>query len=556
MTLSSWSASFRIHELLAALLIAAHLFLAVCSASLKSPTADEYSYIATGYLYVQTGDFRLDRTHPPLLRLLIGLPLQFLPIELPPLHEELWDTPQSYFQGYPIGWEMLLGGQNDWQRILFWARLPISLLSCLLALVIYLWARRLYSPTAALLALFLYCFSPDILAHARLATMDLGLCFFFVTTLYFFYLSLHGNSTPTPRPWHHFRYWCNRPSLFFTLCGVFLGLTLAAKVTGLLLVPVLLLALLLQPAEDRLTFKPLPGFLREAVILLGLAFITLLLLYGVPFKPFYYPDTLTNVLYKSLQTGETGQNIPGMPHLGHAFYLMGDYSTTGWWYYYFAALALKTPLPVFVLLLLCLLFSSRRWFGITDVLLLSSLFLLLFSSMFNRVNIGIRHILPVYPLLHLYLGRGVFFSHRLWLKAVLLILALWYLAASLSIYPDYLTYFNEAAGGPENGHLWLDDSNLDWGQDLGRLQAIQARFPDEPFYVATNWIFHDQAFGLNAQLLQEDQIQNPPQGVVAVGRHWAIRHRLNPRSAAWFDWLEKYAPVAQVGNSIWVFHFE
>ena len=152
-------------------------------------------------------------------------------------------------------------------------------LSCLLALVIYLWARRLYSPTAALLALFLYCQSRH--SCSRLATMDLGLCFFFVTTS-IFYLSLRRNSTP-----HFdlasFRYWCNRPSLFFTLCGVF-SVSLWPKVTGLLLVP-FSCSLLLQPAEDRLTFKPPVSSSRNS----AQAGVHYLLLYGVPFKPFIIP---------------------------------------------------------------------------------------------------------------------------------------------------------------------------------------------------------------------------------------------------------------------------
>ena len=152
---------------------------------------------------------------------------------------------------------MLLGGQNDWQRILFWAAAHQPPVLSAGTGDLSLGTPALQSHCRAA-RLFLYCFSPDILAHARLATMDLGLCFFFVTTLIFLPEPARELDTHAPtgiisatgvtdRP-------CSSPSAAFSRSHSGCQSNRLAACSGSLL------ALLLQPAEDRLTFKPLPGF--------------------------------------------------------------------------------------------------------------------------------------------------------------------------------------------------------------------------------------------------------------------------------------------------------
>ncbi|MBI1388391.1 MAG: phospholipid carrier-dependent glycosyltransferase [bacterium] len=522
---------------LAALMIAGHLALALSSARLKSATADEYTYISTAWLYDKTGDFRLDRTHPPLTRLLIGLPLQFLTIQTPPIERDRWDEPEAQTLGYTIGWAMLLGGENDPWRLLFWARLPVMLLSCGLAALIFIWARELYGDAGGLLSLGLYCLSPNLLAHARLATLDLGLCFFTVLALYAAY-----------------RYRL-KPSLQrAALTGLALGLALGSKATALLLVPVVFLWMLRPAAESGNDSLALRTRWLNAAAALGVAAVLLRLMYFG--QPFYYIDTLKNVFYKSLHTGEAGVEIPGMPHLNYAFYLLGEYSTSGWPWYYLAAMLFKTPLAAFAALAAILLAGRRRWIDSADGLIVGTFALILIASAFNRVNIGLRHILPVYALLYLVLGRAADLWRGRGLKAFCVALALWFIAASAFIYPDYLSYFNELAGGPGGGRLILDDSNLDWGQDLARVKSLAERHPGETVYIATNWMFDPAAYGFSAERLRDEQIASPPRGLVAVGEHWLIRHRINRRSPDYFDWLEKYEPIGEIGHSILVYRFE
>ncbi|MBZ0256995.1 glycosyltransferase family 39 protein, partial [bacterium] len=410
-------------QIAAAALIAVHLALALGSARLKSPTADEYTYISTAYLYDKTGDFRLDRTHPPLVRLLIGAPLQWLDLNMPPRQQELWDEPVSQRLGYDIGWKMLLDGSNDPQRILFWSRLPVMLLSCGLAGLLFVWGRRLYGDGGGLLTLALYCFSPNILAHARLATLDLGACFFMTLALYAF------DRQRAAASWK------------WTLAaGAALGLALSAKATGLLLAPVILAALMLKQGASGLKDQQhWRRALRDGAVIFATTAVVLLLTYGFPFKPIYYWDTLQNVFYKSLHSGEGAVDVPGMPHLNYAFYLLGDYSTQGWPYYSLVAFLAKTPVAILLALMIAFI-STQRWRGWTDGLILGTIALLFIASAFNRVNIGLRHILPIYPLLFLYLGRLALLPKRRWQKAGLSCLMIWFIISSCVAFPDYLPY--------------------------------------------------------------------------------------------------------------------
>ncbi len=504
-----------------------------------APTADEYSYISTAYIYVQTGDFRLDRTHPPLLRLLMGIPLQLADIHLPPLQQNKWDTLESNMLGYVIGWEMLLGGENDWRYLATLARLPILILSCGLAALLYVWAKHLYGQNGALISLFLYTFSPNILAHASLATMDLGVSFFFAASLFAVY-----------------NYWLYPNRRLLILTGLVFGLALAAKVTAILLFLPLLAGLLLAERKRYESWSAIPvkRFAVIPAVMTGCAFICLLFIYGFPFNSFYYFDTLENVIFKSTQT-PGGEPVPGMPHTNYAFYLLGEYSTSGWFYYYLVAILVKTPLAVFGLLIFTFIWCKQRWNGTADILIAGTILLIIAASMLTRVNIGLRHVLPLYPLLFLYLGRAALIENRRIRGMVVPVFLLWYAAASIWISPHYLAYFNEAAGGPDNAHYILDDSNIDWGQDLAALKDVQAQDPNEPFYVATNWMLNPPAFGYHAERLRKEHIQTPPTGLVAVGIHWAIRQRIHERSPYYFDWLEQYEPIGHVGHSILLYRF-
>jgi hypothetical protein len=151
-------------------------------------------------------------------------------------------------------------------------------------------------------------------------------------------------------------------------------------------------------------------------------------------------------------------------------FLMGEHSATGWWYFFLVTFAIKTPIPLVVLLAITL----ARWRGRVDwntsVFLWTPVIVYLVLTLSRNLNIGHRHLLPIYPFLFVAAGRAA----PLLARPLLAALAGWYLASAAFIYPHHLAYFNELVGGPRQGYRYLVDSSLDWGQDLKTLKAWMA----------------------------------------------------------------------------------
>ena len=130
----------------------------------------------------------------------------------------------------------------------------------------------------------------------------------------------------------------------------------------------------------------------------------------------------------------------------------------------------------------------------------------------TRLNIGHRHLLPIYPAIFILCGAGARFLKTRYANfafAAILILGGWELAASFSVRPHYLAYFNETIGGPPNGYRHLVDSSLDWGQDLPSLQrwidALPANERDGNIYLAYFGAASPRHYGIAAHILPEEK---------------------------------------------------
>ncbi len=154
-------------------------------------------------------------------------------------------------------------------------------------------------------------------------------------------------------------------------------------------------------------------------------------------------------------------------------YFVGEIRRTGWWYYFPAAFLVKTPLTVLLLFFcgLILLAKTRTRWKCEGTFFLLPLAIFLGIAMTMHLNIGLRHVLPIYPFVLLISGITLNEIRLKWRTMVLLIpVALATIELSL-VYPHCLAFFNQLVGGPKNGDLVLLDSNLDWGQDLKPLKA-------------------------------------------------------------------------------------
>jgi hypothetical protein len=244
---------------------------------------------------------------------------------------------------------------------------------------------------------------------------------------------------------------------------------------------------------------------------------------------------------------------------------MGELSKEGWWYYCLAAFALKTPIPLLLLLAAGLFFvcarAARRAITIDDLVLwvpIAAVFL--FFSVEHR-SIGLRYVLPVYPFMFVIAGGAVWQLRKL--RYVLLVPIIWYGAASYTIWPDYLAYFNEFVGGADNGYRYLVDSNLDWGQDLKGLKRFMESRGIDRIYLSYFGTDSPDRYGIQYDWLPSYTLKNRnPQPSVNIERKRYLAISVTNLQGVYMEpttmyrWLDRFTPVARIGHSIFVYYLE
>ncbi len=504
--------------------------LAVSSLKGDAPTFDEQGFLVRGLAYLRgetNGGNRHMRVGHPLglnalnAALLVNDPTVNLPSNDPSWQETSFHRPAELFL-----WEI----GNDVAHVMFLARVPTLWLGLLLAAVAGRWAaemtrRRRHERTAStspavagLVALILIAFDPNILAHTRLATTDLGLTA--AAALACFTLWCFGRR-PTWRG--------------AALAGVALGLLLNTKFTALLFLP--FFAALLLMAFVRYwrhpAFTPRQSRVILAMGLIAYPLIALLTLWAgngfqvgvlnAPLPVFGQMDAAVPLSRYLDQLLDIGNRLA----VSTPSFLLGRYSDSGWWYYFPVAFLLKTPLPVLIMLagsLVCVvvLLAKRRdemaqsWFDLAALLLPPAGFFAI--ALTTSVNLGYRHLLPILPFLYVFIGVvaggawcAVAGRYRVWQARLTAGLLVWLVIVSVWIYPHYLAFFNLLIGGPDNGWRALVDSNLDWGQDLTRLAHWLADREIAPVWLSYFGEARPDYYGINYRGLDSfpPRLMNP-----------------------------------------------
>lgn len=528
--------------------------LLITSVAGDSLTTDEYSRIPQGYYYWSTGRYSWGGDHPPLLKLLVSAPLLLLGL---PIDPRFWSLPPEEAMDL-----FMFDDKTSVDLVIWLARFPIILLT--LALIAFLgwWARRWYGPAAGLLALFLAAFNPEFLAHGRLATNDLGVAAFLAAALF----AAEGA--------------CQRPSpLRLMGAGVMTGLALLSKFSAILLGPMLLLQLMSPDSGVRRSRVALRlgaiGLIALAVVELG---------YRVQIRQMTLEEQATQIQTlspdDSIRTPALGllSPLPGIANFcfglgklrehareGHPAFLWGHYTDRGWWYYFPIAFAIKTPLPLLALIGIGLAWrrggtGRREWRSLVGPMLVFG-----GVSVFGSVNIGNRHLLPVYPLLIVWVSRVAAAPLSRVRLGFLSLLGAWYLVGALLIHPHYLAYFNELAGGPDRGWRYVTDSNVDWGQDTKRLAAYVKTHNLHPVSATlggrgTPAVFRHYLPGITRVW---PPLEEMPTGYYAIGRTartlgpYVARQRFSPADAdlliRLLARLDRLTPIATIGYSIDLF---
>lgn len=491
-------------------LLVVHAMLLAYGACVHSPTMNEPGHLAAGMSYWRFRRFELYRVNPPLVRLIAALPVLGAGCENDWQHYT--DAPGTRPE-FAVGEDFIAanGERSFWLfTIARWACIPLSLTG---ALVCFLWGRELYGTNAGLLALALWCFCPNILAHGQLITPDVGATALGLAACYTF--------------WH----WLKRPTWNQVLIsGLVLGMAELTKTTLLVLFPLWPIIWALYRWPDRRTML-IGHWLREgAMLVVRLLIAVWLVNLGYLFEGSFTRLEQFQFRSHTLSGVELDQSVPvngenrfagtwlaslpvplpknyvlgidlqksDLEDYGQPSYLLGQRSKNGWWYYYLYALAVKVPLGTWGLIALAIFTRQRRPDLWRDecVLLLPAIAILALASSQTGLNHHLRYVLPIFPLMFIWAGRVLSVDFRRDLLAWAMLTCS--IVSSMSVYPHCLSYFNEAAGGPKNGHRQLLGSNLDWGQDLLYLkQWLDEHSEARPLKLAYFGYFDPVAAGID-----------------------------------------------------------
>lgn len=513
-----------------------------------SPTYDEPSHIGAGAAYVQLHDLRWSPVHPPLARVLAGLPLSAAGVETPssgPVYDSLWD--------YELGRTVIYDHESP-QTVLLAARLPFIALAVACASGVFLFARHVFGPLGGILSLASVASDPNLLAHGRLATTDaiVAICLFATAATLYLVRS--------------------RSVLWYVVPGSLFGFALLAKFTA---IPMALPFALLIVARYATESTTVATRVARASAATGVMAVTALVVLWAVYLAIDPAQRFAGALASLQATHDAATGplrtlieltpLPAQYRFGVIFnirtdqelraaYLLGRHYRGGWWAFYPLALVVKTPLPLLGLWIAGAVTLIRRaghrllsWH-----LLFPMTFFLLFA-MGSNTNIGLRHILLV-PLtlafcvgaIALVIERAAQPVRRRRIALVVGGVVLAWCSTALQAQGP-ISYVSDVLGGHDRAHAYLVDSNVDWGQDLKRLAGyLRANHPDERTWLAYFGTVNPAEYGIDAQdptTVEPEQVR----GVVAVSVS-----RLNASPAA-FAWIRETEPIAVVNGSILVF---
>ena len=561
-------------------------FLTITSFTQQSPTIDEPVHLLGGYSYLKWGDFRVNPEHPPLVKMWAALPLLWMDVHDPRPANALWKQILGTEPGgpvYPFARDMFFA-RNDAARLFFYAKLQIIILSIVLGIFVYLWSCELFGIKAAIVSLFLYGLDPNILAHSAIIHTDLPFAVWFFIGTYFFCRALTELT------------WVN-----LLLATVVFGCAAITKHSFMAIVPVWVILGMIKIFSSEPQSRALVSGSRLAssriqkmLVLMGLiscaaiaAYFSIWAVYGFRFNavpggeaPLFMPqippahksivEIIRSFLFEHRIFPEAliSGYLYNFKIWKHSAYLLGKISEDGFWSYFPIAFAVKTPLPTLLMLAVSAgwgwMFFKKR---LTVLLWLIIPALVYFAlAVLSRFNLGIRHLLPIYPFLFVLIGATV---HELWREGLrsarggLLVLGFWYLWSAVSSYPHYLSFFNELAGGPEHGHKVLLDSNLDWGQDLKglkrwmerngvtRVQLVYFGTADPKYYGIDD--FYSTENLIRSQLPASRPVDLPEHLAVSANFLFGGELFLPGELAERFRPYRSRQPIASIGSSLLVY---
>jgi tetratricopeptide (TPR) repeat protein len=542
--------------------------LAVVSYVQRSATWDEPMHLTAGYMALVERDYRVDPSHPPFLRMWAAVPL--LVFQHPTIDTAALDRapgPQWFTQAYEFA-RRFLYVENDADRLLSAGRFMVVWLGVLLGVLVFCWTHEWLGRVPAVLALAFYTLEPNIAAHASLVTTDLGATCFIFGALYFLWRA------------------CRRPrAADIAGVAIFTALACVTKFSGIVLWPILACLLAIAVVQRSVSMRTAGVLLAAAAVA---TFAAVWAIYG--FR--HAPDDSAAWIFTFTADPATRMQAPVLTAVGgwldayrilpNAYiqgfvythvsaqqmpaFLAGNISTDGWWYYFPVAFLIKTPSALIVLFIagLAVYVLRRRELRVANELfVLVPIGIYLGIAMTSGINLGLRHILPIYPFVLLIAAAAaneLVASRRLVGRVAFIAIAAFWVVRFTAHYPHMLSYFNVFVGGSSNGYKYLVDSNLDWGQHLKLLK----RWMDDRGVSHVNLAYFGTAdpayYGIDcthlpgAPTFAIPSIAKPRlPGYVAISATVLSGVYLPPQWRLFYRGFQELTPDAQIGNSILVY---
>ena len=547
------------------LLLIAYAAIAWAAVRQMSPTFDEPYHALSAWVQLHERDYRIDNEDPPLWQYWASLPNGPAAVRFDPAHDLQWQRMNADVQAqWPWTVRMLYRTPGvDGAAFVQRCRAMMLIIAVGLGVLIAAWAWRIAGPVAAVVATALFCLDPNFLGHGPLMKNDVA-----------FTLAMTGLTVAL---WRVGRGVTTAGVVWVVLCG---AVMLTVKFSGLIaavIIPAVLGGRVLLPEPWPVFGRPLATRSRRAAVAAGLvavaaltSFASIWAAYGFRYAPTSTAGVDLNLAALAdraatnaafIRSAHGGSGLPGMPwavraaltadrhhglpqgyvagflftyanNLVRPGVLLGHESLVGWWYYFPLAAAFKTPVATLVAAVAILATMAwRPWWRSPvarwTVLALAIPFgLFAASALSSNLNIGLRHVFPLYPPAFVAIGWAVAAGLRRSPRVVrtsLVVLAIGLVAETANAYPDYISFFNTpSVDAGRGGFDLLGDSNLDWGQGLIALGRWQRKHPDDLLYLSYFGLADPSAYGLRYVSL--------PGG---YRYDQAARRFPNPRQACW-----------------------
>jgi len=588
----------RLANIIAVLSLIIMAVLMIGSAKHDSLTFDEKAHIAAGYSYLFAQDYRVNPEHPPLAKDLAAIPLMLGNFNWPQ-NSPMWTKPYedisvAWWQQFDLGNEFLFKSGNNADKIIFMARMPMIILTLLLGIIIFYIAKKYWGHDVAAIATFFYAFSPDIIAHGRLVTIDVVAAFGAVISVF---------------TWIEFLKNPNWKNVFWA--GLAFGIAMICKYSLILLIPVFIILTIIYPLIIGKKVKDLWPYLGKSLVI-GLIGMFLIVWPAYYFNMRNMPQAKINFdaninlrdhkipiaknidlwmlksdAFRPIGYWAYGVLMAGQRTLGgNTTFFMGEISSKSWAGYFPTLYLIKFPLAFHLLCLLALIWAicsiQRPWFKYivrrkidwvknNFELYAMVVFVVIYwlTAILGNLNIGLRHVLPTFPFIFIFTAIGMnnlincdyqcLPKTKKIGKWLLIVLFAWYGLSTIFCYPYYISHCNELVGGPANGYKYAVDSNYDWGQD----------FNDLIKFVEKNKVYNLKLHyfgGADPNYYIPDRIKyynakesGPTTGWIAISANEMMGGMAKPvkgyeQNSDYYKWLLNYQPVARAGYSIFIYN--